>query len=115
MNKTIMFEMATGEKIGLTLSFSLLYKLREKRAEDYERYNKIVMDGIKDMLDYPTALYTAYLCKCIEEEKEPEMSEVEFREKLPYAMQEIVNAYSELYNSKKKLHLEDHLKAEQGR
>lgn len=112
-NKTIVIELKTGEKVGLTLTFGLLYKLREKQKERYEKYNKIVMDGIKDMLDYPIALYTAYLCKCVEENREPEMTEEEFRERLTFDMREVVKVYGELYNPGKKLRLEDHLKTGQ--
>lgn len=112
-NKTITIQLENGETVGLTLTFGLLYRLRAKHKEKYEKYDKIVMEGIKDMMDYPVALYTAYLCKCVEDNKEPDMTEEEFIQKLPYNMTEVVKIYGELYNAEKKLRLEDHLSAGQ--
>lgn len=114
-NKTVTIELVTGKKVGLTLTFGLLYILREKQKESFEKYNNIVMGGIKDMLDYPTALYVAYLCKCEEENTEPEFTESEFRNMLPFDMSEVVDVYADLYNAGKKLLSGTHSKAEQER
>lgn len=113
-NKTITIGLMDGEKVGLTLTFGLLYELRENKKDEYEKYNEIVMNGIKDMMDYPKALYAAYLCKCIEDGVKPTMSQMEFTKKLPYAMSDIVKIYGELYNAGKKQLLGNPLNAEQG-
>ena len=91
-----------GRKVELTLTFALLYKLRGKRKKDYEKYSEIVMNGVDEMLDYPRALYAAYLCGCIKNEIDEQLTEEEFYELLPFDMGEVVNTYLELYNSGKK-------------
>ncbi len=56
------FKFADGEKVKLTITFSLLNRLKSKNKELYERYNKYRMDGSKDMLEWLEMLYVAYLC-----------------------------------------------------
>ena len=60
------------------------------------------MNGVDEMLDYPRALYAAYLCGCIKNEIDEQLTEEEFYELLPFDMGEVVNTYLELYNSGKK-------------
>lgn len=112
-NKSIEITMTDGNKVELTITFGLLYQLRAKKEKEFEAYNEIVMNGVKDMMNYPEALYAGYLCKCIEDEAEPEMSKEEFVAKLPYSIGEVVDAYRELCNAGKKLLLGDHLKPKQ--
>lgn len=102
-NTSIKIVLTDGKEVELTMTFGLLYKLRSKDKDSYDRYNDIIMEGVKDMMDYPTGLYTGYLCKCIEDGKDPEMKELEFAEKLPYSLKEIFEAYKELTNAGKKM------------
>lgn len=104
MDSTITeIELRDGRKVELTLSFGLLYRLRGKRKNDYDKYSKIVMNGVDEMLDYPQALYAAYLCGCIKNDTAEQLTEEEFYDLLPFDMDKIVNTYVELYSSGKKL------------
>ena len=67
MENTIMhYETTTGEKIGLTITFALLYKVKGEYPEAYKRYNDVMMNGMKDIFDATAILYAAYLCANIE-------------------------------------------------
>lgn len=112
-NTHITIVMENGKEVELTLSFGLLYQMRERDKDTYERYNGIVMNGAKEMLDYVDGLHAAYVCGCIEKGTEPEMNRNEFMDNLPYEMTEVVEVYSELFSPGKKLRLEDHLKKKQ--
>ena len=59
-------ELTNGTKVKLTLTYGILYQLRQKKPEFYEKYNKIAMDGMKDEFDFITYLYAAYLCANID-------------------------------------------------
>ena len=54
-------ELKDGSEVQLTLSFGRLYKLRQEYPEAYEKYNKIVMDGMKDEFHFITYLYYSYI------------------------------------------------------
>lgn len=75
-------ELNDGQEVEMCLTFGRLLKLREKRPEEYKKYNKLAMDGVKDEVDFPTFLYTGYLCANIDN-VENCMPEGEFYEKLP--------------------------------
>ncbi len=75
-------EMNNGEIIQLTLTFARLYKLRQRRKKEYEKYSEIAVEGIKDELDVVTYLYTAYLCANIDN-LDKCMTEEEFLYKMP--------------------------------
>ena len=67
MENTIMhYETTTGEKIGLTITFALLYKVKGECPEAYKRYNDVMMNGMQDIFDATAILYAAYLCANIE-------------------------------------------------
>lgn len=67
MENTIMYyETTAGEKIGLTITFALLYKVKGECPEAYKRYNDVMMNGMKDIFDATSILYAAYLCANIE-------------------------------------------------
>ena len=56
------YETPSGETVNLTLNFFLLYKVKSKHPEIYERYNEIMLHGTKDFFDSIHVMYTAYLC-----------------------------------------------------
>ena len=75
-------ELNDGTKIQMSLTFRRLFKLRQRKPEAYEKYNKIAMDGMKDELDFIVYLYTAYLCANIDTPDEC-MEYDEFLDKIP--------------------------------
>lgn len=94
------FHFDDGTKTKLTLNFFLVYHLKEKHKSLYERYNKIVMDGAKDMMDFVTILYTAYSCAMLQEEEEP-ISEAEFMLKCGADISNVMKTAGELIQPKK--------------
>lgn len=104
-SKMTEIELNDGEKINLTLNFSKLLEVRNKRKEVYKRYNEIVMDGVKDSFDSADVLYTAYLCALDNPEKG--MSREAFLEKLPPYPAYINNIMFELMQPKKKTDSEE--------
>lgn len=105
MDKNIMLksnieemEMANGEKVKLTLNFRRLLNVRNKRKDLYQRYNKIMMDGPKDLFHNITILYVAYLCAFDDpEDIDVAMDEGTFMEILPeynVIMQKVVDLVS---------------------
>ena len=94
------FRFADGTETKLTLNFYLVYQLKEKNKALYERYNKIVLGGIKDMMDCVTILYTAYCCAMIQNEEEP-ISEEEFMMKCGADIENVMKTSGELIQPKK--------------
>lgn len=105
-------EMTNGEKVKLTLNFKRLLNVRNKRKDLYQRYNKIMMDGPKDLFHNITILYVAYLCAIDNpDDMEYAMDEGTFMELLPeynVIMQKVVD----LVSPKKPEASEEHSEAE---
>ena len=75
-NTFVEFEFEDGEKTELTLAFYLVYKLKAKNPNVYEKYSKIMSKTKTDDLETIIVLYAAYLCAHIDDENV--MSEEEF-------------------------------------
>ena len=119
MNENVMLksnmeeiELANGDKVKLTLNFKRLLNVRNKRKELYQRYNKIMMDGPKDLFHNITILYVAYLCAMEDPDNiDYAMDEGTFMELLPeynVIMQKVVD----LVSPKKSEASEEHSEAE---
>lgn len=108
-------ELQNGEVIQLTLNFTRLLQLKNKRKNLYERYNKIYNKIDKDnTFDAITVLYVAYLCANIDEIDENKlMSEEEFMEAIPQSFALINDLTLKLTNPKLKKNSENHLKEQQ--
>ena len=66
-NTFLDYELNDGSKIQLTLNFSRLLQLKNKKKDMYERYNKMLLKGTQDAIeDNIFVLYIAYLCANIE-------------------------------------------------
>lgn len=61
------FQFEDGDKCQMTLAFYLLYQFKVKNKSLYERYNKVIANGVKDEFDMLTVAYTAYLCANIDD------------------------------------------------
>ena len=62
-NNTITtYKTQDGQTLELTLCFANLYEVKTKYPEEYQRYNAIMMDGMSDVFDAVSIMYTAYLC-----------------------------------------------------
>lgn len=61
----VQFEMKNGT-VDLTLNFYRLNQLRANHKKEYERYQKIVSEGVKTDLDAVDVIYVAYLCANLE-------------------------------------------------
>lgn len=94
------FELVNGEKVQLTLNFSQLLNVRNKRKVDYEKYNKVIMEGAKDIFDNVQVVYMAYLCGL--DDVDEAMSESEFIALIPPYMNVINETVSDLIAPKKK-------------
>lgn len=103
LNSTYELETIDGEKMGLTLAYRYLYQLRAKHRDQYDEFNRIMMKGAKDYFDNITVLYTAYLCKAIEETGDTDkcVSFDEFMDLLPVDNVEIMRAVGMLISPKK--------------
>lgn len=101
-NTYIDFEMADGTKVKMTLQFYRLYMLKNaNRKKDYDRYNDINVNGLKEELDLADVLYTAYLCANVKE-LDSCMSKEEFLINMPEDRGYLIEKYQELVNPKKK-------------
>lgn len=102
MLKSTMIEMelTNGEKVQLTLNFSRLLNVRNKRKKDYDKYNEVIMNGAKDVFDNVQVVYMAYLCGL--DDLDEAMSESEFIELIPPYMNTINETVSNLIAPKKK-------------
>ena len=68
INGTVDFEMADGSISKLTITWGLLMRVRSCSKGDYERFSKIVAQGIGgDVLKALTLVYCGYLCAYIQE------------------------------------------------
>ena len=105
-SKAIPFDLEDGTTIDLTLNFKRLLDVRNKRKDIYKRYNQVFMDGLKDALDGPVVLYTAYLCGI--DNIDTAMSEDAFLELLPPFPGLITDAVISLMKPKKKTDSEEH-------
>lgn len=95
------FELADGSKIKLSLAFYLLYQLRSKRKDIYDKYNKIMQKGPEEELQSITVLYTAYLCANLSNLDEC-MDEETFLMLIPDDRKTLGLTVKELVNPKKK-------------
>lgn len=93
-------ESIDGESLNLTLNFRYLYELRNKNKEQYDKYFSILENGIQDLFDSTSILYTAYSCSCLAEGKEI-MQYEEFLEKLQPDSNLISKTAMELIRPKK--------------
>lgn len=76
LNTTVTFKLADGTETDLTLTFYALYQMKPKNKGLYDRYNKIMANGVSEELDMVTVLYTAYVCAHLHDENL--MTEEEF-------------------------------------
>ncbi|MCI8507561.1 MAG: hypothetical protein HFJ06_03200 [Lachnospiraceae bacterium] len=88
-----------GKEINLTLNFRKLLEVRNKRKELYKRYNATILDGMKDVFDVITILYTAYLCSL--DDIDTGMTEESFMEKVPPYVYELNQIARDLTTAKK--------------
>lgn len=58
------YKFPNGETIKCTVAFNFLIRLREANEKIYERVNKCLLLGVKELADAPYVLYGAYLCAC---------------------------------------------------
>lgn len=99
-------ELIDGKKINLTLNFRKLLNVRNNRKELYKRYNNAILDGMKDVFDVITILYTAYLCGL--DDIETGMTEECFMEKVPPYVYELNRIARDLTTAKKPEASEEH-------
>lgn len=109
-NTFLDLELENGEVIKLTLNFTRLLQLKNKRKNIYEKYNNILLKGTKDVIeDSIITLYTAYLCANIEYLEDNSLMSLEtFTESIPQNFI-LINEYNDkLLNPKKKTVSENH-------
>lgn len=105
-------ELINGDKVKLTLNFRRLLNVRNKRKDLYTRYNKIMMDGPKDVFHNITILYVAYLCAIDDpDDFDVAMDEGTFMDNLP-EYNVIMQKVLELVNPKKPEASEENSEAE---
>lgn len=71
------FPFEDGGSVKMTLAYYFLYQLKNVNKAVYDRYNKIMTNGIKEEIEMITVLYAAYLCANITDSQNC-MSEEEF-------------------------------------
>lgn len=97
-NTFVKFEFCDGSETEMTLAFYLLYKLRAKNKNLYERYMKIMSKQQTDEVETIVVLYTAYVCAHLDEEV---MSEEEFMILCGSDREKVMNAAYALTKPKK--------------
>lgn len=116
-NTFLDFELEDGRKIQLTLNFTRLLQLKNKRKNIYEKYTN-ALSGKGDVFENSLiTLYTAYLCANIEslDNDGKLMTYTSFINAIPQDFV-LINDYNDkLLNPKKKMALENHLKNQQER
>ncbi len=75
-NTYTMLEFENGEEVKLSLAYYLLYQLKPKEKDLYDRYNKIMTKGPAEELDMVVVLYTGYRCANLD--SQTVYSELEF-------------------------------------
>lgn len=98
LNTITEMKMSDGTTVAMTLNYWKLYLLKEKKKKIYEKYNEVMLKGMKEELDMTVVLYTAYLCanqekQCMEYE--------EFLQKCPENRNIIRTKVGELTTPKK--------------
>ena len=61
-SRIVKLELEDGTVAELTMNFKDLFDLRNEEPELYSEYRRVFNDGIHDILDNVTILYTAYRC-----------------------------------------------------
>ena len=61
-SRIVKLELEDGTVADLTLNFKALFDMRNEEPELYGEYRRVFNDGIHDILDNVTILYTAYRC-----------------------------------------------------
>ena len=106
-NTVYPFTLADGTEIKMTMNFMRLLALKSTNKARYEKFNKIMMDGPKDIFDNVELLYTGYLCAL--DDQATAMSYEAFLENMPDGINAVNSAVNELINPKKKKGSENHL------
>ena len=109
LNTTMEFELADGSTVTLTLTFGLLLRLRSKSKDDYARFNRVIMEGPKDIIDSTAIIYAAYLCAYIDDNGNfsGALSEDEFLELCPFDIELVSQISKALINPKSKRDSDD--------
>ena len=108
----MIYTLSDGEEVGIRISFSALYKVRENHKDAYQRYNdakkRLYAGQVEDDFDYAQIIYIGYLCEK-ERERFDNMAEtdgampfLEFLEKMPDGMVDAMTIATELISPKKK-------------
>ena len=107
-NTFLDYELNDGSKIQLTLNFSRLLQLKNKKKNMYERYNKILLKGTQDAIeDSIFTLYIAYLCANIEHLDNENLMNLEiFTNSIQQDFVLMNDTVNMLINPKKKMDLE---------
>lgn len=100
INTITKLDLIDGAQVDMTLTYGKLLKAKAEFKEAYEAYNKVEMNGAKDIFDFIDVIYMGYLCANLE--SEDVMSKVEFMDRITPNRKELLKAYSELVNPKKK-------------
>lgn len=58
------YKFPNGDTIKCTVAFKFLPKLRENYEAIFERLNKGLLLGVKELTEAPYVLYGAYICAC---------------------------------------------------
>lgn len=114
-NTFLDFELEDGRKIQLTLNFTRLLQLKNKRKNIYEKYTN-ALSGKGDVFENSLiTLYTAYLCANIEslDDDGKLMTYTSFIKAIPQDFI-LLNDYNDkLLNPKKKKVSDNHLSNQQ--
>lgn len=85
-------------KVEVGMTFRKLAELRDKNKAAYGEYNRVVMNGPKEIFDYIAVIYAGYCCNA----GENRMGYKEFLEFLPTDINKIVEAFNSVVSAQKK-------------
>lgn len=98
------YKFPNGEAIKCTVAFRFLITLRERNEKIYERLNKGLLLGVKELTEAVYVLYGAYLCACYAGANGGEeniMPESEFIDKLDDDLLDVMILCNDLISKKK--------------
>lgn len=66
MENKIKYMLLDGQEIEMELTLEKLHQLKDKKNEEYQKINSILLNGVRDIFEQVIILYTAYLCANID-------------------------------------------------
>lgn len=94
----MILNLTNGENVELEITFRKLAELRKQNIKTYKEYNRVIMEGAKEIFDYAAVVYAAYCCN----KKEEAVGYEEFLEVIPMDVNVLIAAFNSIVTKEKK-------------